>query len=205
MRSRRGCLTALVLLLLLGAGAWWFRAGLLRLVRPAPDPIEISPLAAERAAGKLERLRSGGQPATLSDVEISSLVRYKLQGWVPRELAEPEIGMSGDTLRLIGRVAGDRLPVMEGLDEVRAMLPDTARVVVQGRLQPLRGGRAAFEVLGVDVAGIPLPRRYYPEVLQRIGRRDEAGVAPNAVGFALPDGVFAARVANGQLILEPVR
>lgn len=204
MRAVRGAL-ALVVLAAVVFGLWTFRAPLLAVigVGAGEEPTEVSAEAAAHAEAKLDRLREDGEPARLSDIEMASLLRYRYGGSVPDLLREPDVRFSGDTVQLTGRVALDALPSMAALDAARALLPDTAKVEIEGRLQPMQGGRAAFVVRQVEVAGLPVPDRYYPPVLERMGRRDEPGLEPNALAFRLPAGVGAARVEGGALILNP--
>lgn len=206
MRSASGGrLLGVVILLVLavGAAAWLFREDLAALLMRQPEPVQVSEAAAVVAEAKLERLRDEGEPVQLSGVEISSLIRFRLGGWVPAQLQDPSVALAGDTVRLAGRVATAELPSVPELDRVRSFLPDTAQVEVTGHLTALGAGRAAFEVREVAVSGVPLPARFYPEVLERVGRRDEPGLAPTAVPFALPEGVGSARVENGHLHLAP--
>jgi hypothetical protein len=205
MRSRSlGALLGLVVVLAIAAGAaWLFREDLMRRFARQPEPVQVSEAAAAMAEAKLERLRDHGEPAQLSGVEISSLIRYRLSGWVPAQLRDPSVALSGDTVRLGGRVPTAELPEVPELDRVRSFLPDTAQVAVTGRLTTLGTGRAAFDVAEVAVSGVPLPARFYPDVLERLGRRNEPGLAPTAVPFALPEGVGSARVENGYLLLAP--
>jgi hypothetical protein len=194
---------ALVLLLaLLGAG-WWFRDDILRLVGREREPVEVSPEAAEIAREKLERLRSEGDTARLSSVEMSSLLRYGGPVWLTERVHEPSVEFSSDTVRVSGTIATSELPSHPELDRVRVLLPDSSRVEIAGVLRPLPPARLAVEIGLVTFAGIPIPARYYPEVLQRFGRTDEPGLAPTAIAVTLPDGVGSARVEGGYLVLTP--
>ncbi len=152
---------------------------------------------------KLELLRNERQSVQLSDVELVSLLRYRYEGWIPSVLHDPDIRFLGDTLRLVSRVATAELPTVPEMERVRAFLPDTSDVEVVGRLVALAPGRAALQVGEVSVAGVPLPTRLYEPVLRRFRRRDDAAVAPNTVPFALPEGIGAARVEGGFLLLSP--
>jgi hypothetical protein len=203
-RSRGGALAAgLVLLVaLLGAG-WWFRDDILRLVGRENEPVEVSPEAAAMAQEKLDRLRSGGDTARLSSVELSSLLRYGGAGWLTERVHEPSVEFSSDTLLVGGTIATSELPSHPELDRVRVLLPDSSRVEISGVLAPLPSGRMAVEIGEVTFAGIPIPSRYYPDVLQRFGRTDEPGLAPTAIAVTLPPGVGGARVEDGYLILTP--
>jgi hypothetical protein len=202
-RSRAGILGGvLIVVVLLAGAAWWFRGDLVRLLG-APEATEVSPEAAAAAAAKLDRLRSHGETAELSSVELTSFIRYRAPAAALETLREPSVRMSGDTIRLSGRIPTDRLPPHPDLDRVRAFLPDTAPLVIQGRVEPLGAGRVALDIQGVQFAGVPIPPSYYPAMLERLGRRPEPGLPPAAVAVALPPGVGAARVEEGHLVLSP--
>jgi hypothetical protein len=164
--------------------------------------VHASPEAAESAELKLDRLRADGDTARLTEVELTSLIRYR-SGRSPELLRDPTIELRGDTLRVGAHVPSERLPHLRELERVRAFLPDTTRLDLEGRLLPLGDGRAAVEVERVHFAGVPIPDRYYPDVLERFGRRDEPGLAPNAIAVPLPVGVGSAQVRDGLLILTP--
>jgi hypothetical protein len=104
---------------------------------------------------------------------------------------------------LSGSVPTDRLPSHPQLEQVRPLLPDTSRFQIVGHVRPLGEGRAALEVAEVEFAGLPVPERFFPELLRRIGRRDEPGLAETALAVSLPQGVGSARVERGLLILSP--
>lgn len=196
----------ILLVLLAGGAAWLFRDELVRWVEREgreAAPAGISPETAERAAEKLDRLREDDEVVRLSEVEIASLIRYRWSGWVPAVLREPAVSLAGDTLRIGGRLPAELLPMVPELERVRDFLPDTVDVEVAGRLGPLAPGRAALDIGEIEVAGLPLPARFYPLVLERLGRRDEPGLPPAAIAFALPDGVSSARVEGGDLVLHP--
>lgn len=204
-RSGGGFVVGLLIVLLL-AGGWLFRDRLARLVGGGrPEATAVSQEAAAQAEEKLARLADGGETVRLNDVEFTSLMRYRLRDRIPGDLDSPAVAFRGDTVRLMARVPSDRLPDVPELGAARAFLPDTADVDVVGRLASLQGGRAAFEVQRITFAGIPVPDRFYPQALERMGRRDEPGLSPSAYAFALPDGVGAARVEGGELVLTPAR
>ena len=200
MRRLGSLVAALVLIALAAAGVWFFRG---QLGGAVAEPAEVSPEAAASAEAKLERLREHGETVRLSGIELSSLLRYSFPDAVPNALREPSVALAGDTVRLTGRLAADELPDVKELNAVRGFLPDTTRVDVTGRLQPLEGSRSAFEIAEVLVAGVPIPSRFYANVLDRIGRQEEPGLAENAIAFRLPPGVGGARVEDGYLVLIP--
>ncbi len=206
MARRRGggLLAGLVLVLLLAGGWLFFRDDVARLLGGGrPEATAVSQEAATQAEEKLARLAQDGETVRLNDVEFTSLMRYRLRDRIPGDLESPAVSFRGDTVRLMARVPSDRLPDVPELGAARSFLPDTADVDVVGRLAPLQNGRAAFEVQRITFAGIPVPDRFYPQALERMGRRDEPGLSASAYPFALPNGVGAARVEGGELVLTP--
>lgn len=193
--------TLLLVLLLAGGAAWWFRDSLPFFDRA--EHTEVSPEAAEVAEGKLARMRADGEPARLSSVELSSLLRYRSAGWAPAEVGSPDVRMNGDTMRVGATIPTDRIPSHPELDRVRGLLPDSARVEVSGSVRSLSRGRAALAVRQVEFAGIPIPARYYPPMLERFGRQADAELAPSELAIPLPPGVSEVRVENSFLILIP--
>lgn len=191
----------LLILLLAGGAAWWFRDSLPFLDRA--ESVEVSPEAADRAADKLARLRAEHEEVRLNSVELSSLLRYRGTEWIPAVVRNPDLRMSGDTLVVAATIPTDRIPSHPDLDRVRDLLPDSARVEVEGAVRMLDSGRAALTVQEVEFAGIPIPERYYPPMLERLGRADEPGLAPEEMALPLPAGVSAVRVEDGYLILVP--
>lgn len=191
----------LLVLLLAGGAAWWFRDSLPFLDRA--ESVEVSPEAADRAADKLARLRSEHEEIRLNSVELSSLLRYRGTKWFPAVVRNPDLRMSGDTVVVAATIPTDRIPSHPDLDRVRDLLPDSARIQVEGAVRMLDGGRAALTVQEVEFAGIPIPERYYPPMLERLGRTDEPGLAPEEMALPLPAGVSEVRVEDGYLILVP--
>lgn len=192
----------LLLILLLGAGGvWWFRDSLPFVGRDGT--VEVSRQAADDAAEKLEGLRPGAAPVRLSSAELSSLLRYRAPAWAPARLRDPAVRITGDTLYISAMIPTDDIPSHPDLDRVRGLLPDSARVEVAGSVRSIGGSRAALAVRQVEFAGIPIPERYYPPMLDRLGRRDVPGLAPEEMALPLPPGVREVRVEDDYLILFP--
>lgn len=201
-RRRRGiALAAVVVVASLLVAGWWFRDEIIGVLAGTPEPVEVSPEAAASAEEKLRRLSEHGEEARLSDIELSSLLRYRSPGWAAGTIREPSVRMSGGDVVVTGIVPTDRLPSHPDLDRVRAFLPDSAAIEVTGQVREMESGRAAFEITSVDFAGLPVPERYFSEVLARVGRRDEPGLGPNAIAVRLPPRVTRVRVEGGYLIL----
>lgn len=204
-----GCIrrvVALLLFLAILAGAFVFRDRLLvawRDLRGAPQPAEFpSPELAALAESKLHALRDGSaQAASLSAIELESLLLHRYTGVLPQFLGAPGIDLQGERLRLRARVPVDMLPHVDGIGEAAAFLPDTTELTVSGRLLPLRPGRVAFAIEDVSAQRFPLPRRLVPGALERLGRRDEPGLPPDAMALPLPPGAATAYIRRDSLVL----
>jgi hypothetical protein len=201
----RRIVTVVVLLLLL-AGAWLFRDRIRmawqdvrgRETVPAAPSAEL----ADSAEAKLEAMRDGGAASiSLSAAELESLLLYRYRGVLPAFLDSPQVEIADDQLRLRARVPVDKLPRVSGLAEAAAFLPDTTDLTVSGRLLPLGTGRVAFGIDDVSAARFPLPDRLIAGALERIGRRDEPGLPPDAIALALPPGVATAYIRRDSLVL----
>ena len=208
MARRRGggALVLLLLLVVLGGAAWMFRdsiPGPWSRASSQPAPTGVSEETAAAAETKLQRLRDEGEEVTLTGAEFTSLLRYRLNDQIAGQLEDPAVSFSGDTVHVTGRFPTDRLPDARELKAARAFLPDTADVSVRGQLRPLGDGRAAVKVSAVSFAKVPVPSDVYPDALQRLGRRDEPGLAADEYAVTLPPGVGSARVEGGRLVLSP--
>ena len=207
MASRRGAgpiLAVLALVVVLVGAGWFFRDRIPGLGGGREPVAEVSPEAAEQAEAKLAQLQQG-EEVRLTESELTSLLRYRLQDRIPGDVQAPEVRLNGDTVALSGRFPTDRLPPSMDMGAARDFLPDTADVEVRGRLRSLGGGRAAVRVDVVTFARVPVPEQFYPDALSRLGRRDEPGLEPTEYPIRLPAGVGRARVEGGELVLSPGR
>ena len=202
-RSRGGALGVLVALVALIGAGWYFREPLLALMGRGSDPVEVSPEAAALAEEKIALLRTDGDTARLSSIEASSLLRYRGPVWLTQRVHEAGVEFDSDTVRVSGTIATSELPSHPELDRVRVLLPDSSRVEISGVIAPLPSGRMAMDIDRVTFAGVPIPARYYPDVLARFGREDEPGLDESSIAVPLPEGVGSARVENGSLVLTP--
>jgi hypothetical protein len=204
-RKSGGCLSLLVVLAALAAAGWYFRDRIPWPWKPKhEEPVAVSEAAARSAEEKLDRLRRGRDTVHLSEIELTSLLRYRVQGQLADgALKQPEVHLSGDTVRLSARLSVDRLPDVPELRRVRSFLPDTADVDVRGRLRTVSNGRVALQVTKASFARFPIPHEWEGQLLKRLGKRDEPGMAQDEFPIRLPPGVSGARVEGGQLVLSP--
>ncbi len=205
-----GCLrgiVALVLVFALAVVAFLNRDRLLEVwrdVRGATVGAPAMPSAelADHAQTKLDRLRDGSEGSvTLTEVELQSLLRYRYNELLPGFVDSARVELDNNRIRITGQVPIDRLPDVEGWSQAAALLPDTTDVAVTGQLLPLGDGRVALGVDEVSVSRIPLPDRLVGAALQRLGRRDEAGLPADALALPLPPGAVRAYVRGDSLVL----
>ena len=196
-------LLALIGVAALAAGVWLFRDRIPGLGGREPEVVAVSPEAADQAERKLERLRSSGDTVHLNEVEFTSYMRFRAPLQIADQLESASVDFEGEQVTVSGRLPTDRLPDSHQVRAIRAYLPDTADVRVNGGLRTLGPGRAALRVDGVSFARVPVPSEVYADALRSLGRRDEPGLGPNEYAFPLPPGVGSARVEAGQLVLAP--
>lgn len=214
----RGCIRMVVALAVVAGVlvvAWLNRDQLERAWRSARVDVEtpagdskVSPAAAERAQEKLTTLETGGRDRiALGEDELQSLIRYRYSQLLPVFVDTPRITLDEGRIRLRARLPVDKLPRVDELGQIAALLPDTTEIAVRAAVLPLDSGRVALAVEQMSAADVPLPRRFTPALLKHLGRRDQPGVPENAVGVPLPPGAGGAYVERDSLVLvaRPIR
>lgn len=174
---------------------------------PASDSA-VSPEAAERAQDKLTALETGRDDrVALGEDELQSLIQYRYSQMLPIFTDTPRITLEDSVIRLRARLPVDKLPRVNELGQIAALLPDTTEIAVTGAVLPLGRGRVALAVEQMSAADIPLPRQMVPAVLRQLGRKDQPGVPENAVGVPLPPGAGGAYIERDSLVLlaRPIR
>jgi hypothetical protein len=204
-----GCLgRAFALLILAGiiGAAWHFGPTLYEDARgvyaepvPGPTPsLELAAAAEERVQGLLDGIHA---EISLAAVELESLIHFRLaDGW-PDGVSLPTVSLRDDELHLGFRLAHERLPNLPELDGILGFLPDTVPVQLRGRVLALSGGEAALLVHRIDAASIPIPRRFFQPILDRVQPRQRADLPPEALFLPLPAGIRSARVDGDRLVL----
>jgi hypothetical protein len=167
------------------------------------DPVAVSEEAAASAESKLDRLQLDLEEIWLTDSELTSLFLFGDGIWDLGPVPSPVVRMRGDTLSLSGTVSPADLPDEAGLGELRRVLPDTVRVHLSGTVGTFSGADAIVNLTRVEVAGLPVPARFYTLLVERLGLPSREGVPESAFVLPLPRGVGAARVDNGVLVLAP--
>jgi hypothetical protein len=206
-RKSGGCLSLLVVLVALAATGWYFRDRIPWPWKPKhEDPVSVSEEAAKSAEEKIARLRRGRDTVHLSEIELTSLLRYRVADQMADgALRQPEVHLAGDTVRITARLSVDQLPDVPELRRVRGFLPDTADVDVRGHVRTVSNGRVALQVTKASFARFPIPHEWEGQLLKRVGKKDEPGIAQDEFPIRLPAGVSGAKVEGGQLVLTPRR
>jgi hypothetical protein len=187
--------------LLIGVGLLIWRGAFSGADPDASDIAEVSPAAALAAETKIASLRSGEGEARLDSGELTSLLRFRPETWYLGPVLNPEVHIVLETLTVSGSVATADLPPDAELDSFRYLLPETTHVAVAGTVSTEQSGSTTLRVSSIEVAGMPVPERFYPLILDRMGRGEN--LPSNAIVLPLPDVVSDARVEGGELVLLP--
>lgn len=195
----------LLLLVIVVSVAWFYRDELhsvWRGLRRPPHAAVVSAALADSAAARLDASLRGHGPGrvALTQPELQSLLKYRWKTFLPDYVTRPDVQLNAGRIRLQASVPTERFRQLRELRDVLSFLPDTAELAATGQFVPLVQGRVAFEVNEITAARIPLPQRLVPVILNNLGRRDEPGLAPNAVGVPLPRGATAAFVSGDSLV-----
>lgn len=204
-----GCVTrllTLVLLLIVLALAWVYRAELGRAwrdLRGVAVHAAVSEELAASAEARLETALSGNGPEriVLSQAELQSLLLFRWADSLPDYVTAPAIDLADGRIRVGATVPTRIFPALGDLDEIAPFLPDTADLAASGQFVPLDAGYVALEIHEITAARIPLPRRVIPLILDGFGRRGRAGLAPDAMAVPLPPGIATAFVSGDSLVL----
>ncbi len=168
---------------------------------PAAAAVPSQALADE-AQAKLTDLSAGRiASASFAEAELQSLLMYEYQGLLPAFVDSPRVDIEDSRIIVTGRMPIDRLPDVDGMRQAAALLPDTTDLSLKAQVLPLGNGRVALAVDDITVSRIPLPQRLYAPALERLGRRDEAGLPSDALAVPLPPGVTNAYVRGDSLVL----
>ncbi len=202
-----GCFSkvlGLILLVIVVAVAWFYRDELRTVWRGlrGPSHVTVSSELADSAAARLDAALKGHGPdrVALTQPELQSLLKYRWTSFLPDYVVRPDVQLAAGRIRLQAAVPTERFRRLRELQDVLSFLPDTAELAATGQFIPLAPGRVALEVSEITAARIPVPQRLVPVILDNLGRRDEPGLAPNAVGLPLPRGATAVFVSGDSLV-----
>ncbi|MFI5229859.1 MAG: hypothetical protein ACHQWU_12370 [Gemmatimonadales bacterium] len=206
--ARLGCLA---LLCVLAVAAWFTRdrwmprrlqSSAAAVHAPVWEPLGEQSAARTRAAlAKLSQPR-GQAFQTLSAADVASYVF--MQSVHPLPISPDSIQAMVDDDRLVVRttVNAADLGGSGALGPIAAMLGDRAPLELSGTLRVVSRGVAEFQVLGVKVKELSLPRGMIPGLISRLDHAPRpAGIDADALPLPIPPYVGDIRVANGKITL----
>ncbi|TVP42339.1 MAG: hypothetical protein EA350_16405 [Gemmatimonadales bacterium] len=204
-----GRILAVVLLAGLVFAAWKWGPDLLEGVRSGSFPTSAvesespSEALAARAEGELQGLLDGREEVVrLSAAELESLLLFRFPMNWPDGVSHPSVRMRDGEMALELRLARERIPALPELEGILDFLPDTVPVQLRGRVLAVGGGNAALLVHRIDASSIPIPRRFFPRILESIrGGGAPADLPPEALFLPLPPGIESIRVEGDHLVL----
>lgn len=202
-----GCLGRLFGLALIAAVlglAWYNRHELSTLWDRLWDrePV-VSEELAQSASAKLATLgRDGVTRVALHEAELQSLIKYRWTTALPDHVVSPRVGIGAGRVTMEAAVPVARLGRIAELDEIIAFLPDTTSLRAVASFVPLDGRHMVLEVHELGAAGVPIPKRLIPPILDRFRMHDVAGVGRNGLAVPLPPGIGNVYVSGDSLVLS---
>jgi len=170
---------------------------------PLPPPPD--PALAERAFERIELFvaETSIDSILLSADEVASLLYHLAPTALPAGVHHPTVRMEAGSLYIGARVEVARIPAAGEWSTALGVLPDTLPVELRGIIVPFEQGLpgAALRLEGVEVAGVPLPRRLYAPLLDAAGRVPREGLPSDALELPLPPGVGRAYIPDTLLVL----
>lgn len=185
-------------------GLWLYRdrvAGVVAGLAGGGTQVEAAgrPDAEARAPAeeKLRRLAAGrADSVVLTADETVTLLLERLDPRVRRQLAQVELRLGEDRMRLAAQLTTTRIP--RGVfGPLNAVVRDVEPVALGGPVRVAGPGRAEWEVREADVRGLPLPTPMVRTLVQRTLDDSTATGIP----LALPAGARALRLSAAGLIL----
>jgi len=200
--AKIGCLTVLALA---GGAAWIYRSDLsdwwtrLDEAQLSGTPSEQLAVRAEDKLAEVARA-SGPREVRLSGTEVQSLLIYRVLPRLGGAVREPVVQLTDSSAVVTGRLDLSRLGTFGGVDALRRLLPDSAKVTAEV-VPTLSGpGEVRLEVLALEAGGLPIPSLMIPSILKEVspsGVRTEG----RSLFVPVPDRVRRLRVRAGSLEL----
>jgi len=202
-----GCLgrsVALLLLFLLLFWAWQVGPGARGGLGARGEP---SMALASEALDRYQHVVEGVLTETaFSETEMESLLRYRLPDQLPGGVESPTIRFRDGEAWIGIRVPLSLIPPTPPLDAIRVRLPATVPAELRGTLVTRSGEEVLFLVHRILIAGVPLPRALFPEVIETIDPRERRDVPSGVLSLPLPAGIHSLYIDGDSLVLlgEPI-
>lgn len=203
--GRAGCL-AVILLLLVAAGAWLARdsvagwmAGL-----ELGAPSEPSERLARGAEQRLEAIAREGldEEIRFTEAELQSLLSFRAGPALPAGIEEPRIDVQDSIIVLSARLRPEQLEGFATPDAVRSALSDSSRVITG--LAPVveRPGEVLVRVRSLQMGSFVFPPIMLPAVVGGLAR-EGVPTSDGAVVLRVPRDVGGIRIEGDDVVLVP--
>lgn len=204
----RGCLAqigCLTLLVLGGATGWLYQDEIASWweERTAPAlPTEPSPEVAERASQRLTAFLESDDPGVLRfrEVEVRSLLRYRLAPQFPPEIGDPEIALRDSTAEVSAALDLSALEGQTGSAALRQFVGDSAEITTELLPSVPRPGVLRLRVQRLRAGAVPVPSMMVPWVVRELEQASSEDA--RALDFPLAPEITAVRVRGGELVFE---
>lgn len=200
--ARIGCLTIIAAVAL---GAWHYRGeisaalGRVEIAAPAGEPSEDLARAAEEKL--LSLAESDRTEVSLSEVELQSLLSYRVTPHLPSGIEDPLVRLEDSAVVLSALLRPDQLERYAPPDLLRQFIADTARaaaVLVPGIRRP---GTGQVTVSGLQAGALIVPSMMIPFILQNI-QIPGVDASGSDILVPLPLRVSAIEVAGGAVVVR---
>ena len=213
--GRIGCLLVLALL---GAGAWLTRGTWRNLVprihrggseTSVPHTTErtwqpLDPRAAVRSKRAIDALSSPKGPVytTLTASEIASYV-YQLVGHsIPATADSVEAAVIGDVLYIRAIVPMKAIGASEMLGPLGGLLNERERITLGGTFHVVRPGLSEFRVREIKLRDFRVPSAAIPRLVRQLTKgKHTDGIDADALPVATPATLGDVRIANNRVTL----
>ncbi|MEE9207566.1 MAG: hypothetical protein V3U67_04205 [Gemmatimonadota bacterium] len=202
--SRIGCLTLLVLA---GAGAWYFQDDIGgwwdRMLNQLEitAPTEPSESAAESAERKLLRLGDGSTSVRLTEVELQSLLTYRLAPLLPAGVSDSQVEIRDSTVVVSSLLRPAELPNVTDEDVLSRFLGDSTRVTMELMPSVFTAGVARLQVEALQAGALVIPSPMIAFIMGSL-RIDGVQTAGRALLVPAPPELRQITVRDGAIELS---
>ena len=191
----------LLLLLLIGAVAWWYRDPILHAAsrwlgprRTALPPVADTavgaptPRAVTTGRDKLAELGRPGGPdsVVLTPNEMASLIGSGIDWTVRRTFDSLRVELLDGTFAVHARLETRALP-KDALGPLGGMLAEREPLRIAGPIAIARPGEARWTIRELSLRGFPVPGAAVKQLARQVAGADAGGAVPIAVDRAITD------------------
>jgi hypothetical protein len=209
--ARLGCLVVLVIV---GAVAWFTRDTWMSKLRraPAADTTvaaaevwqRVTPDGGARARDALRRLQARNGPAfvNVTPADLASYILQELRQTLPASADSIEASAIGDRLYVRTTIRTADLGAKEILGPMAALLGDRERVQLGGVVRIIRPGFGELQVKEFRIRDFAVPRALIPRMIRQITRGERPPeLSPDGLPLQTPPYIGDVRVTDGRITL----